>query len=282
MPTFSTPGPITATIELALGDVRLIAGDRADTVVDVRPSDADNADDRRAAEATVVEYANGKLLVKAPRSIWRYLPMRDGGSVDVTVELPEHSHVHADAAAAAFRVDGPLGTSKFKTGAGGVRLDSTAELNVATAIGAVTVGSVRGSAHVTSGSGEVHLEEVAGDAVLKNANGDCVIGAVTGSLRCNTANGKIVIGRAGGDVTAKTANGAISVDRLTRGTVSLGTAFGDIEMGIAAGTAALLDVNTKLGRLRNELDTAPAPDPSDDKVEVRARTAMGDIIIRRS
>jgi hypothetical protein len=33
--------------------------------------------------------------------------------------------------------------------------------------------------------------------------------------------------------------------------------------------------------VRNELDTAQGPEPSDEKAEVRARTSAGDIIVRR-
>ena len=38
MPTFDTPEPISATIDLAVGDVRISAGDRLDTVVEVHPA----------------------------------------------------------------------------------------------------------------------------------------------------------------------------------------------------------------------------------------------------
>ena len=39
MPDFSTPEPIMAVIELEGGDARILASERADTVVEVRPSD---------------------------------------------------------------------------------------------------------------------------------------------------------------------------------------------------------------------------------------------------
>ena len=52
MPIFETPEPISATIDLAVGDVRITASDRHDTVVDVRPSDASHEPDVRAAEQT--------------------------------------------------------------------------------------------------------------------------------------------------------------------------------------------------------------------------------------
>ena len=44
-----------ASDEPVVGNVRVIASDRADTVVDVRPSDAANASDVKAAEQTRVE-----------------------------------------------------------------------------------------------------------------------------------------------------------------------------------------------------------------------------------
>ena len=39
MKTFDTPGPITVDVELGVGDLRIDATDRADTTVEVRPSD---------------------------------------------------------------------------------------------------------------------------------------------------------------------------------------------------------------------------------------------------
>jgi DUF4097 and DUF4098 domain-containing protein YvlB len=123
---------------------------------------------------------------------------------------------------------------------------------------------------------------VDGDVSVKNANGDVYIGSATGVVKCRAANGKIAVERAESDLTAKSANGAIRVGQLTRGSASLGTALGDIEIGLRAGTAARLDVDTKFGRLRNELDTTAAPEPTDERVEVRARTAAGDVIVRRA
>ena len=56
MPTFNTPGPISATIDLAAADVRIIASDRQDTVVEVRPSNSAHEPDVKVAEQTKVDY----------------------------------------------------------------------------------------------------------------------------------------------------------------------------------------------------------------------------------
>ena len=67
MQTFETPEPISATIDLAMGDIRVSAREGSTTVVEVRPSDASSEQDIKAAESTRVEYANEQLLIKAPK-----------------------------------------------------------------------------------------------------------------------------------------------------------------------------------------------------------------------
>src|SRR5688500_8770695 len=107
MPTFDTREPITATIDVVTGDVRISAGDVATTVVEVRPSDDTNKDDVRAAEQTRVEYANRQLVVKAPK-LRSWSPRGDAGSIDVTVELPAGSNLNGTAQMADFDADGRL------------------------------------------------------------------------------------------------------------------------------------------------------------------------------
>jgi len=71
MQKFETSAPIAVVLDVAAGRVQLIAADRADVVVEVRPVDASKGRDVRAAEQTVVEFAGGVLhddeLVEAAR-----------------------------------------------------------------------------------------------------------------------------------------------------------------------------------------------------------------------
>src|SRR6516162_4245509 len=50
MPVFDTPAPISALIELGVGDLRVVASDRSDTVVEVRPTNPSKQSDITAAE----------------------------------------------------------------------------------------------------------------------------------------------------------------------------------------------------------------------------------------
>ena len=283
MPTYDTPHPVTATVELVVGDLRIVAADRTDTVVEVRPSDPGSDADVRTADQTRVEYADGLLLVKTPKQRGLGL-FGKPGSVDVTVDLPARSKVQVDSGAGGVRTTGTLGACRVKSGAGDVQVDRVegGRLSLEIGAGRVDVDTVAGRADISTGSGRLQVRAIDGPAVVKNSNGDSWIGLVTGDLRINAANGDIAVDRAGGDVVARTANGGITVGAVTGGTVSLKTGFGEIEVGIPAGTAAKLDVSTSFGRIRNQLESTDGPQETDETVDLRARSSYGDIVIRRS
>ncbi len=280
MPRFDTPEPISVTLDLVVGEARVITGDRADTVVEVHPTDPALDADVRVAEQTRVEYASGRLLIKSPKQRGLGLFGRPG-SVDVTIELPAGSHLRCDAAVAAFRCEGRLGDCRVKTSTGDVQLDGADTIDVHTGAGAVLVEYVTGNAEVSTGTGRVRVREVGGAAVIKNSNGDSWVGEAGGDLRMSNANGGITVDNANAGITAKTANGDIRVGGVTRGSTSLDTGYGAIEIGIRAGTAARIDAYTSFGRVRNQMDSTEGPGTSDETADVRARTHYGDIVILR-
>lgn len=281
MPDFETPEPISVTFELGVGNVRITATDRADTTVDVRPSDESDESDVQAAQRVQVDYANGVLQITGPKAR-AFDFSRKTRSVDVSIDLPSGSQVSGDVQVGDLSGTGRLGECRFKTSAGHVRLERTGALRVDTGAGHVTADGAAGNAEIHTGSGKIRVGKVEGTAVVKSSNGDITIDAVAGDARVRTANGEISIDRAGAGVDAKTSNGAIRVGEVVRGSVVLGTAAGDLEIGIAEGTAAWLEVNTGFGHVRNLLDNAIRPAEADETVEVRGRTSFGDITIRRS
>ena len=138
-----------------------------------------------------------------------------------------------------------------------------------------------GRAEVTAGSGDVRLGELDAAAVIKNSNGDTWVGVAAGDLRVNAANGSIAVDVAQASVGAKSANGDVRLGEVVRGSVVLETKIGDLEVGIREGTAAWLDVSSQFGHVRNALEATDAPETTADTVEVRARTSVGEIAIRR-
>ncbi|GHB18521.1 MULTISPECIES: DUF4097 family beta strand repeat-containing protein [Streptomyces] len=278
MPSFDTPEPISATAHVDAGSIQFTAGDRSDTVVEVRPRDPDKDQDVRAAEQTETTYASGELAVRTPK------PNLFGrtGTVDVTVELPTGSRIEVTGAWAQVLGEGRLGEVRVKTSAGDVRLDTTGPLRLTASHGSITVDRVEGPAEITTSSGSMRVGLVDGPAVLKNSHGTTTVGAVTGELRVSGANGDIEIRRAEDSVTATTAHGTLRVGEVARGTVQLETNHGAIEVGVREGTAAWLDVQSGSGQVRNTLTASGAPEETEDTVRVRARTRHGSIDVRRA
>ncbi len=128
----------------------------------------------------------------------------------------------------------------------------------------------------------MRLGTIDGAAVVRNSNGDTEIGDIGGDLRVKAANGKVSVDRAQSTVAVTTANGDIRLGEVVRGAVVAKTAYGRIDVGIRDGVAAWLDLNTSFGKVQSDLDAAERPAPGEDVVELKARTAFGDVTIRRA
>ncbi len=301
MPTFDSPEPILAVIDVATANVRINASDRADTVVEIRPSDPVNDADVRAAEHIEVEYADGRLLVRADRdlatpmygfsldkllespSTWArsLLLGGDGGSVEVTVDLPADSRVDAKTAAS-LRCRGALGEVGFTTSYGDIQVEQARRLRLNSTHGDISVTRSTGHAEVTTTHGDIRIGKIDGAALVKTSHGEIRLREVTGDLRLNSAHGDSVVDRALADVAVKTAYGSVRIGEVVSGSVVMETTGGGLELGLREGSAAWLDVSSKYGTVDVSLDPADDPGQPDQVVEVRAHTTYGDIVIHRS
>jgi hypothetical protein len=282
VPTFTTPNPITVTIEIGVGDVRVMASDRSDTSVEILPTNPAKQSDVAAAEQTRVEYSDGRLLIKSPKGWRRYTPRGGGESIDVRVELPTGSQLRGDVGVAALHCAGSLGECRFGIGVGDIEVEQSGPARFSTGAGDILVHSVSGDAEIFTGAGAVRIGAVDGTAVIKSGNGDARIGDVVRDLRVVTANGSISVDRSRATVVAKTANGDVRLGEVERGTVAAQTSMGRVDIGIHRGVAAWLDLHTSFGRVLNELEDATRPQAGEPSVEIRARTSFGDITIRRA
>ena len=282
MPTFTTPNPITVTIEIGVGDVRVTASDRSDTTVEIHPTNPAKQSDVAAAEQTRVEYSDGRLLIKSPKGWRRYTPRGGGESIDVRVELPTGSQLRGDVGVAALHCAGSLGECRFGIGVGDIEVEQSGSAHFSTGAGDILVHSVSGDAEISTGAGAVRIGAVDGTAVIKSGNGDARIGDVVRDLRVVTANGSISVDRSRATVVAKTANGDVRLGEVESGTVAAQTSMGRVDIGIRQGVAAWLDLHTSFGRGLNELEGATRPQAGEPSVEIRARSSFGDITIRRA
>lgn len=261
MPTFETPEPITASVEVVSGAVHVTATDRQDTVVQISPRDPNRASDNRIAEAARVDFTNGTLTVSAGR---RFISL-GRGAVIIDIELPSRSRLQVSSASANLHADGELGDCRFST-----------------ASGDATVQTVAGNIKADSASGGITVENVKGTATISTASGDATVAELTGDVKFRAASGSLSVRRLRGAVNAQTASGDIAVADAITGGVSVQTGSGDIEVGVAEGTAARLDLKTHSGKVRNTLQPADGPADGDETLTVNVKTGSGDIAVQRA
>lgn len=280
MPTYDTPRPIDLAINLPVGGIEVIAGDRTDTVVTVSPTNPAKEVDRRGAEGTKVEFDGTRLTITGPKP--RFSVFGPSESIDVVVELPTGSRLTAEISVGAVRTEGRLGATRIKSSTGSVDLDATADLWLRASHGKVTLGRVDGGLEATADHGQIKVGTVTGDAIFKASHGSLTVGEAGGDVDAKLSYGDLEIARARGSVTAKTAYGAIDLGEVSAGSVQVESGFGEVTIGVLPGVAAWLDLSSKSGHVRNQLDGDSAPDPNEQTVAVRARTQFGNVTVRRA
>ncbi|MBN0049209.1 DUF4097 family beta strand repeat protein [Streptomyces actuosus] len=220
MQNFDTPAPISTVLDVPAGRVQFIAADRADTSVEVLPSNASKSRDVKAAEETEVAYADGVLRIGTPAKN-RYLG--PSGAIALTVKLPAGSHIEAKAAGAELRTVGRLGDVAFDGAYHQIKLDEVATLRLTAVDGDVEVGRLGGPAEISTARGDIRITEATGGSVvLTTQSGDISVGAAAGvsaALDAGTGYGRISNalksdGTADLDIRATTSQGDITARSL--------------------------------------------------------------------
>lgn len=278
--TFETPCSITVTLDVPHGSVRVRASERTDTRVTVL---GDGSSD--AASKVRVELVGDQLVVKGPpqRPLhWALDWLRRSDKIDIEIELPVGSRVHATVSMGDYRCEGLLGECRLLTQYGDIRFDDGGPVRLATRYGEISVERAVGHAELSTQAGDVRVGEIDGSAAIKNNYGETRVGEAIGDLHVEGLYGEIRVERAHAGVAARTAYGSVRIKEVTRGAIELTTTSGELEIGIRAGTAAWLDVSSTAGRVRNTLDAHGSPAGFAETVEIRARSSDGDILIHRA
>ena len=280
MPTYTTPTPIDVAIHLPVGAIEVIAGDRTDTVVTVTPTNPAKPVDRRGAEETTVDFAAGVLTITGPKPRFSFIGPSE--SVDVRVEVPAGSRLTAEGSMGGVHTVGRLGATRIKCSMGPVDVESTGDLWLRAGHGNATVGTADGSVEITADHGQIRIGTVTGDAVLKASHGSVQIGESGADVDARLSYGDLEITRALGSVTTKTSYGSIQLHEISSGSVQVESGYGQITLGVRDGVPAWLDLSSKSGHVRNQLEGNRAPDESEQSVAIRARTQAGNITVQRA
>ncbi|HEY9294572.1 MAG TPA: DUF4097 family beta strand repeat-containing protein [Microlunatus sp.] len=193
MYTFATTAPISAHLDIPAGGIRLIAADRADTTVEVLPTDASKARDVKAAEQITVTYSDGALQIEAPSA--RHQILGPSGSVEIAVQLPVGSSIEVKTASTEFRGVGTFGDVTIDAAQGAIKVDEAQSVRATVAAGDIIVGRLNGPAELSTQKGDIQISEaVGGTVVMQSMVGNLTIGAAAGvsaSLDAGVTVGRI-------------------------------------------------------------------------------------------
>ena len=159
---------------------------------------------------------------------------------------------------------------KVKTASAGTRLDGH--------FGPLGIDSVSGDVRVRG--------EVGGAASIKTVSGDADLDRIDGDLSAHTVSGDLRIGSTAGSSEVKTVSGDIRLGSVTAGDVRFTSVSGDIEVGIAQGSALDVDAGSTSGDLSSEVPLGSEPvageEASAPTVVLRGRTVSGDVKVFRA
>ncbi|QIM22063.1 DUF4097 domain-containing protein [Phycicoccus sp. HDW14] len=283
MPTFSTPQPVRLTVDVAGCDLTVRAAATPDTVVDVRPHNPARQGDVDHAAALTVEHVGDRVTVRSTRSVAGRLRamIGNGDRADIEVELPEGSSLEVRGWGES-RTSGRLGTVDVDTSMGDITVEDAGAVHGRTSMGDIRVEHAGGRVELRTSAGAIHVQEAADEVSARTSAGDVTVGTGHGPMRLSTTAGDVRVGSAHAGVSAKASAGDVRVGAAHAGVVDVDSSYGRVDVGVADGVAAWLDVEARHGTVRSELEDTGAPADGEPTVELRIRAGYGDVHLRRA
>jgi DUF4097 and DUF4098 domain-containing protein YvlB len=283
--TFETPGEVGLNIRLGAGEIRLETGHSKQTIVTLEPL-RDNDATREAIEEARVELrqrGDGHEVLIDVRGRGRGFSIGRGADVLVEVRCPDGADVEVKSGSADLEGRGSFGDVRVETGSGDVQFSDVGDADISAASGDVQIGTVGGDASINSASGDIQVGSIAADGKLNSASGDVMIREARGALSVNSASGDVLLREVGSSVSVNTASGDQTIGAVSKGSVGLKSASGDLKVGIREGSTIWVDARSRSGEVSSELPVTDLPPEGDaPHVELRANTMSGDITLVRA
>jgi hypothetical protein len=211
---------------------------------------------KAAVEESRISLTGRRLVVSGPKGRLRMVPLA------VTVRAPSGSQVSVHSDSADVTVTGSAGRCNVETGSGEIAVDrADGYASISAGSGALRLGPMLGGLKARSGSGEIEVSSVGGPTTVSTGSGDVWFGAVQDN------------------VTAKTGSGDLTVADAASGDIDLTTGSGEIRVGVRSGTTALIDLVSRSGQARSELDVQEPPRAGAPKIRLRGRTSSGNAVV---
>lgn len=262
--SFELSAPVQLVVQAAAGEVELSTGEGPATV-EVEPLNDAARELLGDVRVELKERARGSELVVEMPSKRLSFGFRSP-EFRIAAHVPDDSDLRLTVASADVEAHGRWSVVELRSSSGDLRFDASAT-----------------ELEVQSASGDVELGPVGGPVVARTASGDVTVEKADGSLTADLASGDLRVGEAGGSVHANSASGDLVVESVSAGSVELRSASGDIVVGIRRGARVWIDAESASGSTSSDLELSDEePGGEGELVELRARSASGDIRIARA
>ena len=292
MPSFLTPDPVLVEVRNAAGIVTIDLADTTTTSVEVEqlpgtglPIIDDLMSSFRRGQSP------GQGIADPLDDVRIDLRVQENGTVLIVDTDPARNGWRSSFA---VRISAPAGSGiRTQTQSADVRVTGRADrLDVRTASGDVQADLVERGSLVQTASGDVRITEISADAEIRSVSGDVTVQHCVGALSVHSTSGDIRVEQPDRDVFVRTVSGNVSVSDAVNGALQATAVSGDIEIGVHAGSAAMIDLSTIAGDTRNDFEVSDepqepaAPDTPDGgtpgRLEITCRTTSGNIRLRRA
>jgi len=273
---FETTSPVKLRVEVPAGRIFITAEATNETRIEMTAQSS--AARKWIAEAEISKNGDDiNVFIRQPSMFsWGF-----NRGVDVNIHVPLESWAAMMTGSGHIDTAGKLDKVRATSGSGKIRLDDCGEVYARTGSGEITVRLCAGSVDAKTGSGHVTVGKAGADVRIVTASGGAEVDEVGGDALISCASGHIEIGQAGDTLDAHAASGSIRVRRADHGRVRARTSSGSVRVGVANGTAALLDVSTMSGRVDSELRPSDAPGGEEKRVELILSTMSGNVTVAR-
>lgn len=278
MHRFDTPTPPTISVEFRAGDVVVDAQDTAETTIEW--TGGSDQPSQELIDATVIEQRGDTIVVHVPKrghGLFNRTP-----NLHLHITTPNGAALAIKSGSADISARGSFGGSRITTGSGAISvMHLTGASRLRSGSGDISLDSTEADLDAQTGSGDIRIGSVSAACSLQSGSGDVELQHVSGPAKAQTGSGDISIGDAESDVKTQTGSGGVHLGRVHRGEVQAQGASGDVHVGLAAGTAAWLDVHSVSGRVDTDLEASDEPGADEERARLRLNTVSGDITVVR-